>query len=232
MLDVVDDEWMCETLADDGAHRENGARARRPALGCAARRGARGGTALTRRFRSRAPRRITQTSRSLLTPTLVRSTRTTRAGSGCHRKSRTTSGSSLASTNCRTHEPSRRAPRRHRKRPLYNIFGLCVLPDQIALASIAELGLATAASHAVTLSFETSLARLVARSWNDATRAGLSVDFLVAFACELAPRLDVHHRIRSAVLAEADVRKLSAPPFAPFVDQATLRAFQDEPRAK
>ncbi|KAG8467687.1 hypothetical protein KFE25_006739 [Diacronema lutheri] len=106
------------------------------------------------------------------------------------------------------------------------------LPPQKQDDNIAELGLATAASHAVTLSFETSLARLVARSWNDATRAGLSVDFLVAFACELAPRLDVHHRIRSAVLAEADVRKLSAPPFAPFVDQATLRAFQDEPRAK
>ena len=43
----------------------------------------------------------------------------------------------------------------------------------------------------------------------------------------MTQRLDVMHRVRSSKLTREEVAKLSTPPLSHYVDQATLRAFQD-----
>ena len=57
----------------------------------------------------------------------------------------------------------------------------------------------------------------------------LSVEFLTCFGAELTPRLDVHHRIRSTRLSDAEVATLRAPPFSPYVDQNVIVRFQSQP---
>ena len=94
------------------------------------------------------------------------------------------------------------------------------------LSCVTVIGSTDPSAYAATLAFESFLAKLAARCWQPQHIGKLSVDFLVAFGCELTPRLDVNHRIRSTELTAADKAKLRAPPFSGFVDQTALAAFQ------
>jgi hypothetical protein len=87
--------------------------------------------------------------------------------------------------------------------------------------AISAIGGTSPASHALTLAFESFLARLAACAWTSAHVQPLSVEFLVAFSCELTPRLDVHDRIRSSELSAPQVRVLSSPPFCAYANQET-----------
>ena len=98
--------------------------------------------------------------------------------------------------------------------------------NKYAWSALTAIGRVDPSGYAATLAFESFLASLAAACWQPQHVSRLSVDFLVAFGCELTPRLDVNHRIRSTELAAADKAKLRAPPFAAFADQAALAAFQ------
>ena len=100
------------------------------------------------------------------------------------------------------------------------------LEDNVLLESLQEIGLTTAPALATTLAFEQYLAATAKAAWTTDTVQRLSCEFLVAFAVEMTPRLDINHRLRSCKLSAADVATLSTAPFASFVDQEILRTFQ------
>lgn len=101
--------------------------------------------------------------------------------------------------------------------------------DSVLLDSLQQIGLTTAPALAATLAFEQYLAATAKAAWTTDTVQRLSVEFLVAFAVEMTPRLDINHRVRSCKLSAADVTTLSAAPYATFVDQGMLRTFQTMP---
>ena len=98
--------------------------------------------------------------------------------------------------------------------------------DSVLLESLQQIGLTTAPALATTLAFEQYLAATARAAWTTDTVQRLSCEFLVAFAVEMTPRLDINHRVRSCKLSAADVATLSTAPFASFVDQGMLRTFQ------
>ena len=101
--------------------------------------------------------------------------------------------------------------------------------DSVLLESLQQIGLTTAPALATTLAFEQYLAATARAAWTTDTVQRLSCEFLVAFAVEMTPRLDINHRVRSCKLSAADVATLSTAPFASFVDQGMLRTFQTMP---
>ena len=101
--------------------------------------------------------------------------------------------------------------------------------DSVLLESLQQIGLTTAPALATTLAFEQYLAATAKAAWTTDTVQRLSCEFLVAFAVEMTPRLDINHRVRSCKLSAADMATLSTAPFASFVDQGMLRTFQTMP---
>ena len=108
--------------------------------------------------------------------------------------------------------------------------GWTVLSDDALLSALDHLGEAAPLPLAALKAFEQYLAHKAATCWGEAQAARLSVDFLIAFGCELTPRLDVHHRIRSGPLRDEELAALTSPPLCRFVDQAMLARFQAAPR--
>jgi len=104
-----------------------------------------------------------------------------------------------------------------------------LLEDSVLLESLQQIGLTTAPALATTLAFEQYLAATAKAAWTTDTVQRLSCEFLVAFAVEMTPRLDISHRVRSCKLSAADMATLSTAPFASFVDQGMLRTFQTMP---
>ena len=101
--------------------------------------------------------------------------------------------------------------------------------DSVLLESLQQIGLTTAPALATTLAFEQYLAATARAAWTTDTVQRLSCEFLVAFAVEMTPRLDINHRVRSCKLSAADMATLSTAPFASFVDPGMLRTFQTMP---
>ena len=95
------------------------------------------------------------------------------------------------------------------------------------LDAIGQMGGVEPHAWAATCSFENFLSGIVQRVWQPADTFKLSVGFLVAFGHEMTQRLDIMHRIRSSRLTKEEIAKLSTPPLSGYVNQATLRAFQD-----
>lgn len=107
--------------------------------------------------------------------------------------------------------------------------GFTVYDDAILLESLQHIGLTTPHGLAVTHAFEAYLAKTVQASWGVETVKALSAGFLVAFAVEMTPRLDVYQRVRSTAMRPDEVATLAAPPYDRFVDQNLLRTFQRLP---
>lgn len=108
--------------------------------------------------------------------------------------------------------------------------GWILLEDCMLLSAVSNLGTAAALPLAATEAFEQYLAKK-ASSWGANQAAHFSLDFLLAFGVELTPRLDIHHRIRSQQLTEAEIAFLTAPPAVHYLDQSILRHFQVLPPA-
>ena len=106
--------------------------------------------------------------------------------------------------------------------------GFAPLEDGVLLNAIAKIGSLEPACLAATKAFEEYLANR-AKAYTDHSIAHLPVEFLVAFGAELTPRLNVDHRARTTTLSEAELRTLTSPPFANFVNQSNLRSFQTLP---
>jgi len=103
--------------------------------------------------------------------------------------------------------------------------GWRLLDEATTLSALDHLGEPSPLPLAATRAFEQYLEEK-ARAWADAQVARLSVEFLVAFARELTPRLDVHHRMRSRALSQDELLSLSTLPFANGVDLNVLRRYQ------
>jgi len=112
---------------------------------------------------------------------------------------------------------------------LHVAAGFVAFDDNVLLESIQQIGSTSPQGIAATLAFEHYLAATAKASWSSDTVKALSVEFLVAFAKELTPRLDISHRMRATKLSADEVRTLATPPYARFVDQGVLRTFQAMP---
>jgi len=106
------------------------------------------------------------------------------------------------------------------------VAGFIIFDDKVLLDSLQHMGQTTPEALAATKAFEHYLAATAKASWTTETIQKLSVEFLVAFAVEMTPRLDINHRVRSCRLTSEEVTTLSSAPFASFVDQGMLRTFQ------
>lgn len=95
--------------------------------------------------------------------------------------------------------------------------------------ALQQIGQTQPAALAATKAFEAYLLAK-ASSWTSEITAKLPIEFLVAFSQELGA-LGIQHRVRTSQLTAGEVRVLSSPPFSAFVDQATLRLFQEVPGA-
>ena len=107
--------------------------------------------------------------------------------------------------------------------------GWSVLDDATMLSALDHLGETGPLPLAALKALEHYIARKATQSWGEEEVGRLSVEFLTCFGAELTPRLDVHHRIRSTRLSDADVATLRAPPFSPYVDQNVIVRFQSQP---
>lgn len=108
--------------------------------------------------------------------------------------------------------------------------GWSILEDEVLLSAICRLGEPEPLPLAATKAFEQCL-KEASSAWGTEEASRLSIDFLVAFGAELGPRLDVHHRLRSARLSDDALRRLTSPPLSAYVQRGVLEAFQTLPPA-
>jgi serpin B len=94
------------------------------------------------------------------------------------------------------------------------------------LQAIELVGQPTELGLAFTEAFELLLATEYVPWWSDDDARRLSISFTAAFGCELTPRLDLSHALRSRVLDKGDVKWLKGlpPTAAPYV-RGLLDAF-------
>jgi len=109
--------------------------------------------------------------------------------------------------------------------------GWTALCDEALVGAVSHMGEPEPLPLAALKAFEAFLAQK-ATAWSVQSTSALSVEFLVAFARELTPRLDINFRIYTQKLSDAELATLSTPPFSAFVDSSVLRAFQDVPPMK
>ena len=109
--------------------------------------------------------------------------------------------------------------------------GWTALCDEALVGAVSHMGEPEPLPLAALKAFEAFLAQK-AKAWSVQSASALSAEFLVAFAQELTPRLDINFRIYTQKLSDAELEKLSNPPFSAFVDSSVLRAFQDVPPMK
>ena len=103
-----------------------------------------------------------------------------------------------------------------------------VLDDSNVIDAISNMGSSHPCALAVLEAFE-DYVKSKAENWSDEDISLLSVEFLVAFGRELTTRLDVHHRIRSKKLSNDEILLLRNEPYASYVNQGMIGAFQDGP---
>jgi hypothetical protein len=80
------------------------------------------------------------------------------------------------------------------------------------LQAIELVGQPTELGLAFTEAFELLLATEYVPWWSDDDARHLSISFTAAFGCELTPRLDLAHALRSRVLDKCDVEWLRGLP--------------------
>mmetsp|Transcript_23970 Transcript_23970/g.58586 ORF Transcript_23970/g.58586 Transcript_23970/m.58586 type:complete len:710 (+) Transcript_23970:85-2214(+) len=105
------------------------------------------------------------------------------------------------------------------------------LDDDQMLKAVACIGQTTPNALAITKAFEAYLSQK-AWAWGDYQASAFSIEFLVAFGNELSTRLDINHRIRSQKLSREELLILSKPPFCNYVQQDTMRIFQNQGEEK